>query len=108
MRIGILAAFVTFIGKKQGQCIMEIMAAQGAYKIELKAKKCPLGLQNLMRQNAKFQNGMIGFLIITTANIITIITAICRVSRILTRFKSVFVLSCYKILPLSPLRTPTR
>ena len=81
MRIGILVAFATFIGKKKGQCITEIMAVQEAYKRELKATKCALELKNLMKQNAIFQNGTTGFLIIITATITTIITAIYRVSK---------------------------
>lgn len=67
MRIGILVAFATFIDKKKGQCITGIMAVQEAYKRELKATKCALELKNLMRQNAIFQNGTTGFLIIITA-----------------------------------------
>lgn len=81
MRIGILVAFATFIDKKKGQCITEIMVAQEAYKKGLKATKCALGLKNLMRQNAIFQNGTTGFLIIITATITTIITAICRANK---------------------------
>lgn len=81
MRIGILVAFATFIGKKKGQCITEIMVAQEAYKRGLKATKCALELKNLMRQNAIFQNGTTGFLIIITATITTIITDICRANK---------------------------
>lgn len=81
MRIGILVAFATFIDKKKGQCITGIMAVQEAYKRELKATKCALELKNLMRQNAIFQNGTTGFLIIITATITTIITAIYRASK---------------------------